>query len=180
MDTFQDRLRALRIAHGLTQEQLSAMLRVSRSAVGMYENGLREPDYETLNNAAEYFNVSIDYLLGREKITDNINIVLSEEDCRYNQIRKKVSNGEKISHDELAYFRTETLGIIKEASSLFKRYSDELEEVYLQALIDDYCSLNSDGKLLVRKIIEALAETPRYTAASSPDPDCTDTDTVEE
>lgn len=166
MGTFQERLRTLRVAHGLTQEQLSAVLRVSRSAVGMYENGLREPDYETLDNAAEYFNVSIDYLLGRNEATNNIDIDLTAEENRYVQIRKKISNGEKLTHDELSYFRTETLGIIKNASSLFKRYSDELEDAYLQTLINDYNLLNSDGKVEARKRVEELTYIPRYTATS--------------
>lgn len=38
---------------------------ISRSTIGMYETGAREPDFETLEKIADFFNVDIDYLLGR-------------------------------------------------------------------------------------------------------------------
>lgn len=166
MGTFQERLKTLRIAHGLTQEELALMLRVSRSAVGMYENGLREPDYETLDNAADYFHVSIDYLLGRDKTTGNIAFDVTEENARYAKIRQMLFDGEKVSHDDLEYFRIETVAAIKKRPNIFKKYADELEEAYLQALVDDYNLLNTDGKLEARKRVEELTYIPRYTAAS--------------
>ena len=69
MGDFNKILKSLRISKGLTQDELSKILKVSRSTVGMYEKGDREPDYETLEYIADYFNVSIDYLLGRETTT---------------------------------------------------------------------------------------------------------------
>lgn len=65
MGNFQTTLKSLRTAQGLTQDELAKILQVSRSTIGMYENGSREPDYETLNCIADFFNVNIDYLLGR-------------------------------------------------------------------------------------------------------------------
>ena len=65
MGNFQNMLKQLRKSKGLTQDELAKLLKVSRSAIGMYENGSREPDYETLEVIADYFNVDIDYLLGR-------------------------------------------------------------------------------------------------------------------
>lgn len=65
MGDFQNVFRALRKAKGLTQDELAKQLGLSRSAIGMYENGLREPDYETLELIADFFNVDMDYLLGR-------------------------------------------------------------------------------------------------------------------
>ena len=58
-------LRELRTQKGLTQAELSKTLQVSASSIGMYEQGRREPDNETLGRIANYFNVSTDYLLGR-------------------------------------------------------------------------------------------------------------------
>lgn len=69
MGNFQNVLKLLRTAKGLTQEQLAKKLKLSRSTVGMYENGSREPDYETLEQIADFFNVDIDYLLGRTNKT---------------------------------------------------------------------------------------------------------------
>ena len=68
--SFQVVLKSLRKSFGITQEELANELNISRSTIGMYESGSREPDYETLGLIADYFNVDTDYLLGRtNKIT---------------------------------------------------------------------------------------------------------------
>lgn len=72
MGSFQNVLKSLRKSNGLTQDELAKALKVSRSTIGMYENGSREPDYETLESIADYFNVDIDYLLGRTLKTTKI------------------------------------------------------------------------------------------------------------
>ena len=69
MGNFQSVLKSLRKANGLTQDELAKILKISRSTIGMYENGSREPDYETLEAIADHFNVDIDYLLGRTNKT---------------------------------------------------------------------------------------------------------------
>ena len=69
MGNFQSVLKSLRKANGLTQDELAKILKISRSTIGMYENGSREPGYETLEAIADYFNVDIDYLLGRTNKT---------------------------------------------------------------------------------------------------------------
>lgn len=69
MGDFNKILKILRTSKSVTQDELAKALNISRSAVGMYEKGDREPDYETLEAIADYFNVSIDYLLGRESKT---------------------------------------------------------------------------------------------------------------
>lgn len=61
---FGERLKTLREAAELTQQQLAEALKVSRGAISYYENGDRTPDIEFLDCAAEYFGVSLDYLLG--------------------------------------------------------------------------------------------------------------------
>lgn len=65
MGNFQNVLKSLRTAHSLTQDELAKKLKISRSTIGMYEKGAREPDFETLELIADFFNVDIDYLLGR-------------------------------------------------------------------------------------------------------------------
>lgn len=64
MVLFGNRLRYLRKRSNLTQERLGKVLNVSTSTIGMYERGSREPGYKLLVEIANYFNVSIDYLLG--------------------------------------------------------------------------------------------------------------------
>lgn len=59
------RLKELRKARGLSQVELAADLNISQNSISRYENGLREADYKTLIAFADYFHVSVDYLLER-------------------------------------------------------------------------------------------------------------------
>lgn len=68
MADFASVIKRLRIERGITQEQLASMLKVSRSTIGMYETGSREPDFETCEAIADIFNVDMDYLLGRSNL----------------------------------------------------------------------------------------------------------------
>lgn len=72
MADFQNILKSLRISKDLTQDELSKQLKISRSAIGMYESGARQPDFETMELIADFFNVDIDYLLGRSVKTTYI------------------------------------------------------------------------------------------------------------
>ncbi|WP_391559642.1 helix-turn-helix domain-containing protein [Robertmurraya sp.] len=49
----------------LTQEELAKNIGITRSALSQYEIGRRQPDYDTLQKLADYFEVTVDYLLGR-------------------------------------------------------------------------------------------------------------------
>lgn len=68
MADFASVIKRLRIERGITQEQLASMLKISRSTIGMYETGSREPDFETCEAIADIFNVDMDYLLGRSNV----------------------------------------------------------------------------------------------------------------
>lgn len=68
MAKFSAIIKSLRIERGITQEQLAALLKVSRSTIGMYETGSREPDFETIEAIADIFNVDMDYLMGRSTV----------------------------------------------------------------------------------------------------------------
>lgn len=57
------RIAALRHSRGMSQQQLAAQLDVSASAVGMYEQGRREPSGQQIVQLARLFGVSTDYLL---------------------------------------------------------------------------------------------------------------------
>ena len=68
MANFGSILRNLRISRDITQSDLAAKLGVSRSTVGMYETGAREPDFEAMEAIADIFNVDMDYLMGRSQV----------------------------------------------------------------------------------------------------------------
>lgn len=63
---FKDRLRELRLQKGYSQVELGKSLGLSNSTISMYERGERQPDYETLDLIADFFNVDVNYLLGKE------------------------------------------------------------------------------------------------------------------
>lgn len=63
---FKDVLKKLRKDRGLSQIELAAKLSVSPGLIGMYETGNRKPSFEMLEAIGDYFNVSTDYLRGKE------------------------------------------------------------------------------------------------------------------
>lgn len=62
------RLKELRQGKNISQLKLALDLSMNQNTISRYETGEREADYKTLIKIADYFNVSIDYLLER---TDN-------------------------------------------------------------------------------------------------------------
>ncbi|HFL2415687.1 TPA: helix-turn-helix domain-containing protein [Clostridioides difficile] len=78
---FSKNLKDLRIKKGLTQEQVAKDLMTTKVSIGRYENGTKEPKIETLKSLSNYYNVSVDYLLGKTLIenyttTDEISKII--------------------------------------------------------------------------------------------------------
>ena len=93
-------LKELRLKAGKTQRNVAEYLNVTREAYTQYETGVRRPDYVTLKKLADFFGVSVDYLLGRETPSivaeplPEYNASLTEKDLR--EIKKKaeaIKNG---------------------------------------------------------------------------------------
>ena len=59
------RLKELRESKGLKQKEVAKIIGYSEISYARYEKGEREPDISTLCKLAEYFNVTVDYLIGR-------------------------------------------------------------------------------------------------------------------
>lgn len=66
-----NRLRELRLEKGLTIVELAKVLDSAKTTIANYETDKRQPNYDMLKRIAEFYNVTIDYLVG---ITDNPNI----------------------------------------------------------------------------------------------------------
>lgn len=83
-----DILKKLRSERNITQEDLAKATKLSRSAIGMYESGSRRPDYETLEVLADYYNVNMDALLGREPAIPTMVLSPSEKNIimKYRQL----------------------------------------------------------------------------------------------
>lgn len=69
VEVFGKRLKELRKANGYTIEQFAAMVGISKSTLGYYENDKRMPDIEILARIADTLNVNADYLIGRTNTT---------------------------------------------------------------------------------------------------------------
>ena len=73
------RLRELRKARGISQVKLAMDLNMNQNSISRYESGAREADYRTLIAFADYFHVSVDYLLDRES-PDSFTLSPQEEE----------------------------------------------------------------------------------------------------
>ncbi|MDU4787688.1 MAG: helix-turn-helix transcriptional regulator [Clostridium sp.] len=67
----KNNFKILRTEKGLRQEDIAKLLNVSRQAYSYWETGERNPDVEVLIALADYYNVTIDYLVGRSQIKTN-------------------------------------------------------------------------------------------------------------
>lgn len=120
---FAKKLKDLRKEFGMTQIEFAQKFNIANGTVGNWESGNRQPDYETLQKIAAFFNVSIDYLLDvsidSEAISyarQTVKKLAEEQDIPFEEIENKL--GEKY-----ATFRSWYNGIgdkFNEASQLAK------------------------------------------------------------
>ena len=82
MTKFNEVLKYLRTSRGITQAEFAKAMGISPSTVGMYETGEREPNFETEEKIADYFNVSLDVLRGKNTRTSVIDLDRLSEDNR--------------------------------------------------------------------------------------------------
>lgn len=68
MTVFQQRLKQMRELKGWSQEELAKRLGVSRSKIGNYEQGTREPGFEDLEAIADIFNCTIAFLIEKDRL----------------------------------------------------------------------------------------------------------------
>ena len=65
---FGEKLKELRVEKSLSQRKLGEILGVCNQAVSFWETGSREPDLDAIIKIADFFDVSIDFLLGRKEM----------------------------------------------------------------------------------------------------------------
>lgn len=111
-----ERLKSLREDADLSQKELAKALGVSPSTIGMYESGKRTPDSDMLTRICDFFNVSVDYLLGR---IDNKKITI---DSLYGTNKKFSESVETIA----AHLDEKAKDITPKKMKLLKSYIDTL------------------------------------------------------
>ena len=94
MATFADVFKGLRLSKEYTQEELANRLGFSKSRINMYERGEREPNFETLELISDFFNVDMNYLLGK---TNKTTLVLPGVDSAPYQYEKFISLLEQLN-----------------------------------------------------------------------------------
>ena len=92
-------LRILRKNKGLSMKELGEIIGVAESTISQYETGKREPDFETLLKLGEFFNVSVDYLLRGDSLSEGKAPTLNKKDERdiaktLEQLRETLENEE--------------------------------------------------------------------------------------
>jgi len=109
---FSERLKKLRKRSGLTQYELAKRLGMSRGKLANYEQGTREPDFDTLKMFANHFNVSTDYLLGHNDEPFNHN----DRDTEFDRFVKEVRIWHKEEPDA-----DEKLEMLKEMFKIIRK-----------------------------------------------------------
>lgn len=84
--SFSQRLRELRLEHKLTQNDLAKIINATRSTIAMYESGKRKPNLETIEWFADYFNVDLNYLLGKTNIRNSTSNLTGLSATQYDNI----------------------------------------------------------------------------------------------
>jgi len=97
MSTYSNRIRELRKNKSLSQEQLADKLGVTKQAVSQMERGARKPSVTMLEALCDFFNVSTDYLLGKEDVT--IRIVDGDGIRKLDSVNSEIDRIAKIIRD---------------------------------------------------------------------------------
>jgi transcriptional regulator with XRE-family HTH domain len=79
------RLKTLREEKGITTREISKIFKLGKSTISNYENDIRKPDYDILIKLADFYEVTVDYLLG---ITDERNIYKLESNNLPKELRE--------------------------------------------------------------------------------------------
>lgn len=127
---FSQRFTELRKLKGLTQDTAAKVFNVSRSAIGMWEQGKRIPSIDDLESIADYFNVDISFLLGRENTTTRL---LSSDELYLIQKYREVSKDNKLFLkqylDNISRFATWGSSVESTKNKLiFENYKSQIQQ----------------------------------------------------
>lgn len=94
-------LKKLRTEKKISQQHLAGVLGISQQSVNKYENHNVEPDISILIAMAEYFNTTIDYLVGRDDNPELSEFVLSDHEKSLISHYRELTDSEKLCVDTL-------------------------------------------------------------------------------
>lgn len=142
---FGKQLRLLRKEKNLTLRELEEQTGITYSALGKYERDERQPDFDTLEKLANYFDVSIDWLLGRTTGARSIYNNYVKPVFKVIKILEAKNESDQLTLEETELFRT------------LKDYIDEDDGIYpeIADLAKEYLNQNSND---IAKRLEAFKE----------------------
>lgn len=159
MSNFSTNLKALRAQKEMSQQELANSMGISKSALNMYERGERQPNFETLELIADYFNVSLDFLLGKTSEIrcpicfqeyDPLNIVQTKghEEFHNKFLKAGKKFGEIILYTEASQKREDSIVKFRNPSLSFEEklsaYEEYLRYDFLVNLWKNNLNLNHD------------------------------------
>lgn len=97
------KIKVLREAHGLTQEELGEILNVKRAVISKYENGTVKPSLDVLKILSNYFKVSIDYLVDNNAPKTPMYHLVNEESKLITTYRKLEPEKRQVLFGMLAF-----------------------------------------------------------------------------
>ena len=138
MAEIKDRIVSLRNEKNITQSQLAEELNISPSAIGMYEQGRRKPSYELLEEICDYFNVDMDYLMGRSDIKNRYQAGL-KYDWEDKKEEKENNIFSQLTDEELAklekFKNMSTVMFMNEGNDISDEDKETLATAYAEVLI---------------------------------------------
>lgn len=145
-----DKLTYLRNSNDLSQAELAKKLNISRSSIGMFESNARTPTTDTLVRYAQFFEVSLDYLLGNDRPVEGqdyitINVYGSIPAGIPIEAIEEITDTEDLSLKE--YDKNKTyLGLKVDGDSMYPKYLDG-DTVILEKCPD--CESGTDAAVYV-------------------------------
>lgn len=97
MNKLSENIKLMRLKKGYTQKELAEMLEVGQTTIANYEQGKRIPDADKIRKLGDIFNVSIDYLLGRESIWEDKKEFFSEKEDYFEVYLAFLLNGDSVN-----------------------------------------------------------------------------------
>lgn len=181
MAKLSDMLIYLRKRNGLSQQALSEKLGITRSAIGMYETGKREPDLETLEAFADFYNVDMNTLTGRSEASGLSANILPLPPMGRVPLVGRIACGEPILAEEnieeyvdqprhiQADFALECKGDsmvgagIRSGDVVYIRSQPEVENGQIAAVLVDGDEATLKRFYFDGQVVQLVAENPRYT-----------------
>lgn len=175
---FQDMLKYFRTKDGLSQIELAETLGIAPSTISMYEAGKREPDFETEEKIADFFNIDLDTLRGRSieniEIGNRIKSARCIRDVTLDEIALKVgvakSTIQRYEAGKIENPKIPVLHAIANALNVNPAWligkTNIMEPVEEKAppIMNYYNMLNETGRREAEKRVEELTHLPKYTA----------------